>query len=337
MRRLFSYVRGPAALAGILLMASGCAALSDGLSPDVSPSLTGPIPFDQPQAVSAEPSLPVASADSTATSPDAIAQAVPVAESKSEPKEGSKDAAAPPKDAQDDFYDPFAKKEETLAAGEDYDPWEGFNSAMFEFNRKFDKYVVKPVAKVYDKILPDKVEVAIGNFVHNARFGPRLINNILQVKIKTAGIELSRFLINSTLGIGGFFDPANDWFGLDTEDEDMGQTLGVYGVPPGPYLVLPLLPPFTLRDFFGYIIDFGADPINYFVMPTFEVDHWPSLIAHKNRDTTTIAQFSTRVEEVVNYRALNLETFEGVEEATVDLYSAVRNAYLQKRAKAVRE
>ncbi len=337
MRRLFSYVRGPAALAGILLMASGCAALSDGLSPDVSPSLTGPIPFDQPQAVSAEPSMPVASADSTATSPDAIAQAVPVAESKSEPKEGSKDAAAPPKDAQDDFYDPFAKKEETLAAGEDYDPWEGFNSAMFEFNRKFDKYVVKPVAKVYDKILPDKVEVAIGNFVHNARFGPRLINNILQVKIKTAGIELSRFLINSTLGIGGFFDPANDWFGLDTEDEDMGQTLGVYGVPPGPYLVLPLLPPFTLRDFFGYIIDFGADPINYFVMPTFEVDHWPSLIAHKNRDTTTIAQFSTRVEEVVNYRALNLETFEGVEEATVDLYSAVRNAYLQKRAKAVRE
>lgn len=337
MRRLFSYVRGPAALAGILLMASGCAALSDGLSPDVSPSLTGPIPFDQPQAVSAEPSTPVASADSTATSPDAIAQAVPVAESKSEPKEGSKDAAAPPKDAQDDFYDPFAKKEETLAAGEDYDPWEGFNSAMFEFNRKFDKYVVKPVAKVYDKILPDKVEVAIGNFVHNARFGPRLINNILQVKIKTAGIELSRFLINSTLGIGGFFDPANDWFGLDTEDEDMGQTLGVYGVPPGPYLVLPLLPPFTLRDFFGYIIDFGADPINYFVMPTFEVDHWPSLIAHKNRDTTTIAQFSTRVEEVVNYRALNLETFEGVEEATVDLYSAVRNAYLQKRAKAVRE
>lgn len=318
-------------------MASGCAALSDGLSPDVGPSLTSPIPFDQPQAASAEPSAPVASVDSTATSPDAIAQAVPVAESKSGPKEGSKDAAAPPKDAQDDFYDPFAKKEETLAAGEDYDPWEGFNSAMFEFNRKFDKYVVKPVAKVYDKILPDKVEVAIGNFVHNARFGPRLINNILQVKIKTAGIELSRFLINSTLGIGGFFDPANDWFGLDTEDEDMGQTLGVYGVPPGPYLVLPLLPPFTLRDFFGYIIDFGADPINYFVMPTFEVDHWPSLIAHKNRDTTTIAQFSTRVEEVVNYRALNLETFEGVEEATVDLYSAVRNAYLQKRAKAVRE
>jgi phospholipid-binding lipoprotein MlaA len=157
------------------------------------------------------------------------------------------------------------------------------------------------------------------------------------VKIKTAGIELSRFLINSTLGIGGLFDPANDWFGLDTEDEDMGQTLGVYGVPPGPYLVLPLLPPFTLRDFFGYVLDFGTDPINYFVMPTFEVDHWPSLIAHKNRDTTTIAQFSTRVEEVVNFRALNLEKFEGVEEATVDLYSAVRNAYLQKRAKAIRE
>lgn len=338
MRIPFALAGGPVALAGILFAVSGCAALSDGLSPSAGESLTGlnsspiePAALDQPQAavVAAEPVV----------SPEFIAQASAdrLAESKSEPTDGAKAADAPPKDAPDDFYDPFAKKEETLAEGEDYDPWEGFNSVMFEFNRKFDKYLLKPVAKVYDKILPDKVEVAIGNFVHNARFGPRLINNILQVKIKTAGIELSRFLINSTLGIGGLFDPANDWFGLDTEDEDMGQTLGVYGVPPGPYLVLPLLPPFTLRDFFGSILDFGADPINYFVMPTFEVDRWPSLIAHKNRDTTTIAQFSTRVEEVVNYRALNLETFEGVEEATVDLYSAVRNAYLQKRAKAIRE
>ncbi len=245
--------------------------------------------------------------------------------------------AEPAKKDADEFYDPFAKKEEASAAGEDYDPWEGFNSLMFEFNRKFDKYLLKPVAKGYDKIVPNALQKGINNFSHNARVGPRLINNMLQFKVKGTGLEISRFLINSTLGIGGLFDPAKHWFGLETPDEDTGQTLGAYGVPPGPYLVLPLLPPFTLRDFFGAILDFGDDPVNYFVFPTFEVNNWPSLIAHKNRDTTTIAQLGTRTEEIVNYRSLNLETFEGVEEATVDLYSAVRNAYLQKRAKAIRE
>jgi phospholipid-binding lipoprotein MlaA len=77
--------------------------------------------------------------------------------------------------------------------------------------------------------------------------------------------------------------------------------------------------------------------VNYFVMPTFEVDDWPSAIAHKNRDTTTIAQFASRIEDIVNDRSLNLEKYQGVEEATVDLYAAVRNAYLQKRANAIRE
>jgi phospholipid-binding lipoprotein MlaA len=240
------------------------------------------------------------------------------------------------KEATDEFYDPFAKKDDVVA-GEESDPWEGFNDVMFEFNRKFDKYLLKPVAKVYDKVVPDALEKGFSNFFHNARVGPRLINNVLQLKIKGAGIELARLLINSTLGLAGFFDPAKNWFDLTTPDEDTGQTLGAYGVPPGPYLVLPLLPPLTVRDFFGLLLDFGADPINYFVFPTFEVDDWPSAIAHKNRDTTTIAQFGTRVEEIVNDRSLNMEKFQGVEEATVDLYAAVRNAYLQKRAKAIRE
>lgn len=244
---------------------------------------------------------------------------------------------APAQDAADEFYDPFAKKEEGVAEGEDYDPWEGFNTVMFEFNRKVDRYIIKPVAQVYEKIMPDALERGIDNFSHNARFGPRLINNLLQLKVKGTAIELGRFLINSTLGLAGFFDPAKHWFGLETPDEDTGQTLGVYGVPPGPYLVLPLLPPLTVRDFFGLLLDFGADPVNYFVFPTFEVDHWPSAIAHKNRDTTTFGQLGTRIEEIVNYRSLTLEKFQGVEEATVDLYSAVRNAYLQKRAKAIRE
>jgi phospholipid-binding lipoprotein MlaA len=328
----------PAALAGILLLASGCAALTDGLSPDTG---THSLPIE---SIALDQSH-FAAADSIAEpSPsDVIAQAVPASGSKSESSESGKPAAAtakdaPPKDAPDDFYDPFAKKEDLLAVEEDYDPWEGFNSAMFQFNRKFDKYLLKPVAKAYDKIIPTALQKGISNFYYNnIHFGPRLLNNVFQLKAKGAGIELSRFLINNIIGLAGFFDPAKHWLELETPQEDSGQTLGSYGVPPGPYLVLPFLPPFTLRDFFGYLLDFGMNPVNYFLLPTFEVDNWPSAIAHKNRDTTTILQLGRTVEDIVNYRSLNLETFEGVEEATVDIYSAVRNAYLQKRAKAIRE
>jgi phospholipid-binding lipoprotein MlaA len=336
----------PAALAGMLLLASGCAALTDGLSPaaGTNSSPIGTVSLDQPRAAAAEPASSTSADSIAAPSPsDVIAQAVPATESKSELEASAKVAEAqskdaPPKDAPEDFYDPFAKKEDSLAAGEDYDPWEGFNSAMFQFNRKFDRYVLKPVAKVYDKVVPDALQKGISNFYYNnIHFGPRLLNNVFQLKFKGAGIELSRFLINNVIGLAGFFDPAKHWLELETPQEDTGQTLGAYGVPPGPYLVLPLLPPFTLRDFFGYLLDFGMNPVNYFLLPTFEVDNWPSAIAHKNRDTTTILQLGRTVEDIVNYRSLNLETFEGVEEATVDLYSAVRNAYLQKRAKAVRE
>ena len=172
------------------------------------------------------------------------------------------------KEAAEEFYDPFAKKGEA-ADEEGADPWEGFNSAMFEFNRKFDKYLLKPVAKVYDKVMPNALQKGISNFYYNnIHFGPRFINNLLQFKLKGAGIELSRLVINDVIGLAGFFDPATHWLGIDKPpQEDTGQTLGAYGVPPGPYLVLPLLPPFTVRDFFGYLLDFGANPVNYFLLP----------------------------------------------------------------------
>ena len=131
-------------------------------------------------------------------------------------------------------------------------------------------------------------------------------------------------------------DVAKD-MGLETPEEDMGQTLGHYGMKPGPYLVLPLLPPFTVRDFTGYVGDVFLNPINWLVAPLIEVKNVPSIIAHKNRTTTSVIQFGARVEEIVNERSRNLEKYQGVEEATLDLYTAVRNAYLQTRAKAVRE
>jgi phospholipid-binding lipoprotein MlaA len=234
----------------------------------------------------------------------------------------------------DEFYDPFAKDDE--GGSEEYDPWEPLNLKIFEFNRQLDRWVLKPVAQGYDFVVPDRLQLGIRNFFYNARFPPRFFNNVFQGKVKGAGIEVGRFLINSTVGLAGFIDVA-DRINLTTPEEDTGQTLGYYGVGPGPYLVIPFLPPFTVRDFFGYLTDIALNPINWLVLPIIEVEGIPSAISHPNRDTTTIIQLSTRVGDIINERSLNLEKFQGVEEATLDLYTAVRNAYLQSRRKQIRE
>ena len=239
-----------------------------------------------------------------------------------------------PETPPDQPLDPFARADE--GAGEEYDPWEPMNTNIFEFNRQVDRFVLKPVAKGYNFVMPDLVQVGISNIFSNLRFAPRFLNNVFQGKLKGAGIEVGRFLINSTVGLAGFFDLAKH-VDLVTSEEDMGQTLGFYGVKPGPYLVLPLLQPFTVRDFVGYVGDVFLNPINWLVVPIIEVDGVPSVIAHKNRTTSSFIQLGARVGEIVNDRSRNLEKFQGVEEATLDLYTAVRNAYLQKRAQAIRE
>jgi phospholipid-binding lipoprotein MlaA len=261
--------------------------------------------------------------------PPGLSDARPVADQTPAPALSSQ-----PETPSDELIDPFAKADE--GAGEEYDPWEPVNANVFAFNLKVDRYVLKPVAKGYDFILPDLVQVGISNIFSNLRFAPRFLNNVFQGKAKGAGIEVGRFLINSTVGLAGFFDLATK-VDLITPEEDLGQTLGFYGVKPGPYLVLPFLPPFTVRDFVGYVGDVFLNPINWLVVPIIEVDDVPSVIAHKNRMTSSIIQTGSRVGEIVNERSRNLQKFQGVEEATLDLYTAVRNAYLQKRGQAVRE
>lgn len=233
----------------------------------------------------------------------------------------------------DELFDPFATESDTV---EEYDPWEPYNAWMFEVNRKIDKYALKPIAQGYNWVMPDAAQRGVQNFFRNVQAPPRFFNNMFQGKLKGAGTELGRFLLNSTVGLAGFFDVA-ERLHLVTPDEDFGQTLGFYGVPPGPYLILPLLPPFTLRDATGYVMDIALNPINWLVFPIIEIKNVPSLVAHKNRNTTTIVQITARSIFTINERSLNLESFEGVEDATVDLYSAVRNAYLQKRAKLINE
>jgi phospholipid-binding lipoprotein MlaA len=199
---------------------------------------------------------------------------------------------------------------------EEYDPWEPFNRRMFAFNRQLDRWVLKPVATVWDTVLPDLVQDSLGNFFDNLRMPARLVNHLVQRNIDGAGREFGRFVLNLSMGVLGFFDVATE-LGLATREADTGQTLGVYGAEPGPYLVLPLLPPLTVRDGIGFAVDSALNPLNY-VAPF-------------------AANAGSRGTNLVNDRALNLERFEGVEEATLDLYTAVRNAYLQRRQRVIQE
>jgi phospholipid-binding lipoprotein MlaA len=144
---------------------------------------------------------------------------------------------------------------------EEYDPWEPFNEKMFEFNRNLDRYVLKPVAKAYNVVIPEPFQVMISNGFDNISFVPRLVNSALQGKWGGAGRELSRFLINSTAGLGGLFDPAKDYWGIQKSREDFGQTLGVWGWKRSRYVELPLFGPRTVRDVFGMAGDAPLSPL----------------------------------------------------------------------------
>ena len=245
-------------------------------------------------------------------------------------------SAAPAQNASaDEPLDPFSKPGEEGI--DEYDPWETLNTKFFEFNRQLDRWILKPVAKGYDFVVPNIVQIGVSNIFYNSRATPRFLNNMFQGKFKGAGIEVGRFLINTTVGIGGFFDVAQR-LTLTTPEEDTGQTLGFYGVPPGPYLMVPILGPYTVRDLVGYAGDIALNPIYWLILPTMHnIDSIPTVVDIDERALTYAISIGARATEVVNERSLNLEKFQGVEESTLDLYAAVRNAYLQKRAQAIRE
>jgi phospholipid-binding lipoprotein MlaA len=287
-------------LSALLLLGSGCAVAKSSTAPLISQ------PAQQAQSVLLA---------------DASSQAQP---------SGTTSDASP-----DEPFDPFAKSD--VEGMEEYDPWEPLNTKFFEFNRQLDRWILKPVAKGYNAVVPNIVQVGISNVFYNSRVTPRLLNNLFQGKFKGAGIEAGRFLINTTVGIGGFFDVAQR-FNLTTPEEDTGQTLGFYGVKPGPYLMVPLLGPYTVRDLIGYGGDIALNPIYWLILPTMHnIDSIPTVVDVEERAATYAISIGARATEIVNDRSLNLEKFQGVEESTLDLYAAVRNAYLQKRAKAILE
>ena len=207
---------------------------------------------------------------------------------------------------------------DTDSLEEDYDPWEPFNEKMFNFNRGLDRYLLKPAARAYRFVMPEPWQVLIANGFDNINFVPRMVNSLLQGKWGGAGREVSRFLINSTAGIGGLFDPAKDFWGIHKSREDFGQTLGVWGAGSGPYLVLPFMEPLTVRDGIGKAVDGFMDPLSY-LLPFF----WDRL--------------GMKAGDTLNDRALNYDLFQGFEESVIDMYSAVRHGYLQRRQQLIKE
>ena len=211
------------------------------------------------------------------------------------------------------FEDPFATESEPVQ-----DPWEPFNSTTFTVNYNIDRYALKPAARVYSGLVAPDLQDSLANAFDNLGFASRFLNSIFQGKFERAGIEMQRFLLNSTLGVGGLFDVAKYMFGIEAPPvEDTGQTLATYGMASGPYMVLPLLPPMTVRHAVGYAGDIFMNPVNYFI--------------------PFIPNLGVNATDRLNDRAINLETFEGLEESTIDLYGAVRSGYKDRRAKDIQE
>ena len=201
-------------------------------------------------------------------------------------------------------------------AQNDRDPFERYNRSMYRFNKSVDNIVLKPVATVYADVLPDFFQTMVGNFFGNIGDVWTAVNNFLQGKPRDGATDVLRVVFNSTIGLGGLIDictPA----GIPKHEEDFGQTLGVWGVKSGPYVVLPIFGSSTLRDGFAKPVDLAVDPVG-------QINHVP---------TRNVA----RVVRLVDDRAALLGTSRILDDAALDPYEFTRDAYLQRRESRVRD
>lgn len=208
--------------------------------------------------------------------------------------------------------------DEEEAAAEVPDPFEGYNRLMFGFNDVLITGVIKPVSRGYDFLMPDPAEQSISNFFDNARFPIRWVASTAQGKHGRAKKEARKFLVNTTTGVLGIWKPSDNYEELrDVPGEDLGQTLGDWGVGSGPYLVVPLLGGTNLRDALGFV---GGS----FLYPFTYLPEWEYTMA-------------ARVAEGVNESPGAVETYEEITEATVDPYTAIKEGYHERREAAIDE
>ena len=197
------------------------------------------------------------------------------------------------------------------------DPFEPWNRAMYDVHQVVDGHFIKPIAQAYVDTTPKPVQHGIHNFFQNLDDVVSVINDFLQWKLDKAGNDMGRVMINSFFGLGGIIDIASD-AGIERGDEDFGQTFGVWGIPQGPYLFIPVLGPTTVRDGTGLIVRAYASPLSYVIVdvPTRNILYGIGFL---------------------DYRAQALDAEKLVDQASIDKYTFIRRAYLQRRAYLVRD
>ena len=203
--------------------------------------------------------------------------------------------------------------------------FEGVSRSIFKFNMAFDRTVLKPIAKGYNK-LPDPIKNGTSNFTSNIATLLSIPNSLLQGNMRQVGHSTGSFLVNSTVGVLGILNPAEK-MGLKPHKEDVGQTLGTYGVGPGCYFVIPILGPSTARDSFGLLADTFVDPFAHVTIRENE------LFGISGND---IDYFSVAGVTAVDFRADNDQNFESIEKNSLDLYSSLKSVYLQSRENKIR-
>jgi phospholipid-binding lipoprotein MlaA len=200
------------------------------------------------------------------------------------------------------------------------DPFEGSNRFFFEVNQVLDDLLLRPVAVAYRAVLPEFARDGVRNFMNNLNSPVIFANDLLQGEGDRAGETLIRFGVNTTAGIGGLIDVAKD-IGYPYHDEDFGQTLAVWGVNDGPYFYFPLMGPSSARDFTGFVVDRGFDPLTYVNWGDDELEYVP---------------IARTVLNVIDLRSRNIETLDEIERSSVDYYASIRSLYRQSRADAIR-
>jgi phospholipid-binding lipoprotein MlaA len=218
---------------------------------------------------------------------------------------------------------PDASQSAAAAEQEDFnDPIEDINREIFDFNQVVDRNVLVPVAKAYRTVLPDPVRDSLRDFLRNLREPLIFANDALQGEFERAGQTFARFTLNSTLGVGGFVDVAGRWGELPYHEDDLGLTFGVWGIPEGPYLVVPVLGPSTPRDLGGQVAEGFGDPFNYLVTGNPYTLYWIPFVRGGVAG--------------IDQRSRYIETLADIERTSLDYYATIRSLYRQRRAALIR-
>lgn len=197
------------------------------------------------------------------------------------------------------------------------DPLEPWNRLVFTFNDRLYFWVMKPVSKGYNAVVPEGVRSSVRNFFHNLTMPVRFVSSLLQGKIRSASVELCSFSVNTTIGAAGLFDVAREHFHMESQEEDLGLTLGFYGLGDGFYIIWPFLGPSSLRDTVGMVGDGFLTPVNYV--------------------GTTEEVLAVSSYEYVNDASLHTGEYEDLKDSAIEPYVALRNAYFQHRQSEIRK